>query len=201
VYWIKILEKDKLCDNVYRFKFSKPQGFKYNVGQAVSLGFENSLKPFTFTSLPTDDYLEFMIKVYPERNGITFKLAGMRTGEILMGEPFGDLQFKGDGLFICAGSGITPFIPMFKSGGKGKLLWWNSTENEVFMKDWLKENLDCEFFLTQERKERFGFGRVSKEVLAKENFDKIYVCGLSGFVNAVSDILKVLGRKCEIFVW
>ena len=73
----------------------KPEGFNFTPGQAVNLsiaktGWRDEERPFTMTSLPDDPCLEFTIKTYPERDGVTDEMRDLKAGdELLMGEPWG----------------------------------------------------------------------------------------------------------------
>jgi ferredoxin-NADP reductase len=67
---VKVLRTELVTHNVKRFVVEKPDGYTFVPGQATDIainkpGLENELRPFTFTCLPSADYLEFMIKMYP----------------------------------------------------------------------------------------------------------------------------------------
>ncbi|MCX7549985.1 FAD-binding oxidoreductase [Xanthomarina sp. F2636L] len=68
---VKIISIENTTHNVAHITTEKPQNLEFLPGQAVDVAikkpsWENELRPFTFTSLPTDNHLEFFIKVYPE---------------------------------------------------------------------------------------------------------------------------------------
>src|SRR6187401_3313648 len=150
---VKVLETQFVTHNVKRFTLEKPVGYSFVPGQATDVaihkpGLENELRPFTFTSLPAADHLEFTIKTYPERHGVTEKLLDVRQGdELIVHDVFGTIRFEGPGLFIAAGAGITPFIAIFrylKSVNRLKgntLLFANRTEDDIILKDELPQML------------------------------------------------------------
>lgn len=85
-------------------------------GQAVDIsinkpGWEEKLRAFTFTSLPKDEYIEFTIKTYPTHEGVTQQLLLLnKEDEIIIHDVFGSITYKGEGIFVAGGAGITPFI-------------------------------------------------------------------------------------------
>jgi len=98
---VKILESQYILDNVKRFVVERPKDYEFIPGQAtdVSLNlaeWKNNLHPFTFTGLREWNYLEFMIKIYPERHGITEMLGRTNSGaELILHDVFGAIQYKG----------------------------------------------------------------------------------------------------------
>lgn len=126
---VKIKNIEKLTHDVLRVEADKPEGISYVTGQAVDVslnkpGWENELRAFTFTSLPEDDHIEFTIKTYPSHQGVTNELLQAHPGdELIIGEVFGDISYKGEGIFIAGGAGVTPFIAILKElkkEGKGR---------------------------------------------------------------------------------
>ncbi len=65
-----------VAHNVFSYDLERPDGFTFEPGQATEVsidkdGWRDEKRPFTFTSLPDDDRLQFTIKSYPERGGVT----------------------------------------------------------------------------------------------------------------------------------
>ena len=102
-----ILNIDKVTHNVKRFQIEKPEGYSFNPGQATevsinTLALRNEKRPFTFTCLNSESYLEFTIKIYPEHKGITNELSKLKPGsELIIRDVWGDIAFKGEGVFIA----------------------------------------------------------------------------------------------------
>ena len=94
-------EISPITPDIYRLLFPKPDGFHFNPGQATELaldqdGWREEGRPFTFTSLPSDESLEFTIKTYPSRNGVTTRIAGMLPGDqVLIGDAWGGDRGRG----------------------------------------------------------------------------------------------------------
>ncbi len=95
-------------------------GGHFTPGQAadVSVNKTGRLKekrPFTFTCLPDDDYLEFNIKTYPSRKGVTNELLQLKMNdELILHDIFGTIAYKGEEVFIAGGAGVTPFISILR---------------------------------------------------------------------------------------
>lgn len=157
--------------------------------------------------LNSDLVLEFIIKEYPEHNGVTKELHNLKSGdEIIIEEPFGTINYKGAGTFLAGGAGITPFIAIFrqlqedKNLEGNKLIFSNKTAKDVILEKEFKEMFsnDLILTLTEENKKGYESRMIDKNFLKKEidNFEQnFYVCGPPGFVEDISSALKQLGTK------
>ncbi|GHN01875.1 hypothetical protein WSM22_33640 [Cytophagales bacterium WSM2-2] len=206
-YIVKVLEASLVTHNVKRFKTKKPENYHFIPGQATDVainkpGLENELRPFTFTCLPGDNYLEFIIKMYTGHNGMTENLIKVNTGdELIVHEVFGTIQFKGPGLFIAAGAGITPFISILRQL-KGQqllkgntLIFANRTETDIILKSELHEILG-ENYTDVIEFPVIGIGkRIDKELLKRHIIlgGFCYVCGPDKFTEIMVQTLLELG--------
>lgn len=207
---VRVLEIEQITPNVKRYVLEKPEGFSYVSGQHTKFslpGFEKP-KSFTMTSLPEDNYLEFIIKIYNERNGFTKKLGELKVGDgITILDASGKLTYQGKGLFIAAGTGITPFISILRKLKKeeklsgNKLIYSNKIYDDVILHDELKELLRRNYIrvLTREEFEGFHYGRVDAEFLKPyvKDYEWFYLCGPKDFVLAMRMILSEFGVKHE----
>ncbi|AFL86111.1 flavodoxin reductase family protein [Belliella baltica DSM 15883] len=211
-YTVKITDILSLTHDVKMLKTEKPSGYNFTPGQATEVainkeGWKDEKRPFTFTSLPEDDFLEFVIKSYRDHDGVTKQIEDLIEGdELIIDDAWGAIQFKGKGVFIAGGAGITPFISIFRSledAGNldgNKLIFANKTGKDVIMESYFHEILAEDFFsiLDGEKLEGHSFGRVNMEFL-KENLSDLsqqfYVCGPQPMVESVSEILKQLGAN------
>ena len=65
---VRILNVELITHNVRRFTVGKPEGYSFTSGQATEVSvnspeWKDEKRPFTFTCLNTDPYLEFTIKI------------------------------------------------------------------------------------------------------------------------------------------
>ncbi len=117
---VKVLKTNFVTHNVKRFVVERPAGYEFISGQACDVainrpGLEGELRPFTFTSVNGADHLEFIIKIYTGHDGMTEKLLAVNIGdELIVHEVFGAISYKGPGVFIAGGAGITPFVSIFR---------------------------------------------------------------------------------------
>lgn len=117
---VKILSSEYVTHNVKRFTVEKPPGYKFKAGQATGVSinkpeWKNEKRPFTFTSLNSWKDLEFTIKIYREHNSVTKQLEKLQAGdELILRDVWGAINYKGKGVFIAGGAGITPFIAILR---------------------------------------------------------------------------------------
>ncbi len=204
---VKVRSVNKVTHDAIQIVAEKPSGYEFLSGQATNVaiikaGWEEESRPFTFTSKPDDDHLEFVIKMYPEHEGVTHELRNLKPGDqLLIDEPWGAIRYDGVGLFIAGGAGITPFISIFRTlhaTGElagNRLLFGNKTRRDVILEKELRTWLGNDFVnvLSDENIDRIVHGFID-EKLIKENLtgSKVYVCGPPPMMDAVGDALKQL---------
>jgi ferredoxin-NADP reductase len=211
---VKVLQAVYITHDVKCFRVEKPAGYDFIPGQATEISinlplWNNQLRPFTFTCLREQDYLEFMIKIYRDHEGVTNMLGRTNAGaELILHDVFGAIQYKGPGVFIAGGAGITPFISIFrdlhhKNQLQGnKLIYSNKTSEDVIMEQELKEMLKDNFVKLFTRENVLGY--IGKRIDRKYLIDNIsdfgqyfYVCGKNEFVKSINGYLHDLGAKTD----
>ena len=207
---VKILETEKVTHDVKRFRIEKPEGYSFIPGQATevsvnSTDLKDEKRPFTFTSLNSEDTLEFTIKIYPSHNGVTKELAKLLPGsELIIRDIWGAIHYKGKGVFIAGGAGITPFISIFRDLSKknelagNKLLFANKTKADIILEDELNTMLGKDFIniLSEEKVEGYDYGFISEEFLKaniKDFNTNFYICGPPPMMASVQKQLASLG--------
>ena len=216
---LKLLKKEFVTHDVMRFVFEKPRELIFEPGQATELALEDSeeWRPFTFVSSPNDSVLEFLIKIYSGHDGVTKKFAELEPGDFVKQKDiFGSIKYKGPGIFIAGGAGITPFIPILKelSGNneenkKNRLIFSNKESGDIIMEKELRGLLPKEdLILTLTRgnisEGDYVSGRVDDEFLKKyvKDFNQnFYVCGPPRFVKEIRKILEGNGVSPENIIF
>ena len=144
---VKIKSIQHITHDVIQIVAEKPGNYMFIPGQATEIsinkiGWQNDKRPFTFTSLPNNDYLQFTIKTYPSHKGVTNEMLKLEIGdELILDEVFGAINYKGEGVFIAGGAGITPFISIFRNLhsvnliGNNKLIFANKTKDDIILAD------------------------------------------------------------------
>lgn len=208
---VRIFEKVEVSHDVNRWVVEKPEGFDYEPGQAVELcldrdGYRDEPRPFTMTSRPSDPTLEFVIKTYEQRDGVTDELDEFKAGaHLLIGEPFGAISYRGEGTFIAGGAGVTPFIAIFRElfakgeVGLNRLIFSNSKAEDVFMKAEFDRLLGDRviYTLTDEDAPWAERRKVDKAFLAEHcsafGEQHFYLCGPPGMGKELKQDLVDLG--------
>lgn len=217
-YVVKILETQYITHDVKQFVVEKPKGYTFNPGQATDVAinlpeWKKELRPFTFTSLNVWDHLEFTIKIYPERNGVTHQLGKTNAGaELIIHQPFGAIQYKGPGVFLAGGAGITPFIAILRQLALNNqingnaLICSNKYAEDVIMDEELRKMLGNNYMSLLTRENLIGFGerRISRDFLVENIRDfgqNFYICGPDKFVEDINAMLIDLGANPEFLIF
>jgi hypothetical protein len=216
-YVVKVLEAQFINHNVKRFVVEKPAGYSFVPGQATDVcvnlpQWRDKLRPFTFTGLNKWEYLELMIKIYDNPDGVTHQLGKTNAGgELVIHEPFGAIQYKGRGVFLAGGAGVTPFIAIFRELYRNKqlsgikLINSNKTAADLIIADELAMMLRENFINVFTRENVIGFldRRINHDFLVEHITDfgqYFYICGPEKFVSDLKTILLDLGANIESLV-
>ena len=217
-YHATILMTEFVTHDVKRFVITRPDGFTFHPGQGVELSIDDPRwldikRPFTPTSLPDDEVLEFTIKGYPEHKGMTVQLHQLSAGaKLLMSEPFGTIQYKGPGTFIAAGAGITPFLAIIRrlardnQLGNHSLLFSNKGPADIICEQELSHYLGeaATFICTRTSDCRCQHLRIDRDFLQQYVSDikqHFYVCGPPPFVGAINSALQDLGANPDALIF
>ncbi|MDR9364216.1 MAG: FAD-binding oxidoreductase [Balneolaceae bacterium] len=219
-YTVAIKSIEKVTHDVKKFTFEKPEGYSFTPGQATEAsinkeGWEDEKRPFTFTSLNEDPDLEFIIKIYEDHDGVTNQIGKLEVGdEFIIDDPWGTIQYKGPGVYLAGGAGVTPFIAIFRDLHKkgelegNTLIFSNKTAKDVILQEEFEEMLGDNFVsvLTDKDAEGHMFldGFIDKDFLAEQidNHDQpFYVCGPMKFNENMMKYLKELGAEPDSLVF
>jgi ferredoxin-NADP reductase len=215
---VKIISAKYVTHNVRQFRLEKPQGYSFVPGQATELSinleqWKDEKRPFTFTCLNSDDYLEFTIKTYTDHDGVTNQLSKLNVGDkVIIRDVWGAIEYKGEGYFIAGGAGITPFIAILRqlnndgAIGNNKLFFSNKTDKDIILSDELKSILgeNAVFTVTGQKDSQYDQRRIDADFLKAEvkDFSKhFYVCGPDAMVEEISGLLAELGADTESVVF
>jgi ferredoxin-NADP reductase len=206
---VKIKFIDHITHDVLKIVTEKPAEYTFIPGQAVALSvnksdWENEVRPFTFTSLPDNDFLEFIIKIYSSHEGVTNEFQSLKKDdELILHNIFGSISYKGEGVFIAGGSGITPFISIFRDLhskneiGNNKLIFANKTKGDIILEEELKEMLSYNFIniIADENIDGYAQGLISESFLKahiSRSCKNIYLCGPPPMMESVEKHLHYL---------
>lgn len=217
---VEILNIEDITHDVRAYTFEKPDGYFFTPGQATEVainkdGWRDEKRPFTFTNLQDDDHLEFVIKSYPDHHGVTEQIGQLKEGDqFIIDDSWGTIEYKGEGVFLAGGAGVTPFIAILRDLhaknkiGSNKLIFSNKTEDDIILKEEFEEILGDQFInvITDEPTDEHIYlnGFIDKEFLADQitDFDQpFYVCGPPAFNDAMIKYLKELGAKPNALIF
>lgn len=214
----KIISIRQVTHDVKSFRLEKPPGFRFNPGQATDFSinqpaWKEEKRPFTFTSLNEDPFLEFTIKRYPDHRGVTDHLHNLQPGdEVIVRDVWGAIEYKGPGYFIAGGAGITPFLAILRQLHKeGKmednvLFFSNKTAADIIYEQELRDILgkNVHFVITKEEKKGYLHTHIDANFLRQHVTDfhrPFYVCGPDAMIAEINKILTGLGASPEALVF
>lgn len=203
---LKILDIKNVTQDVKSLKVEKPKGYSFIPGQATDVAINkpnlaDQKRSFTFTSLNEWDYLEFTIKIYNDHNGVTKEIGKLKPGdELIIDDPWGAISYKGEGIFIAGGAGVTPFIAILRELnsknqiGNNKLIFANKTEADIIHKDEFAKMLGKNFIniLSHQKSDKYHYGFITKEILQsvlKKLNQYFYLCGPDPMIESAEKIL------------
>ena len=188
--------------------FDRPEGFDFEPGQATHWaldkdGWRDEDRAFTMTSHPEAQVVEFVIKSYPDHDGVTEQIPDMQPGDAIIAEdPAGAITDHGPGVFLAAGAGVTPFIAILdkhdREGVTGDhLIFANKTDRDIILKDkWdAMEGLRATHVISDQPDTAHERGQIDKDMLQdllRDLDQTFYICGPQGFVDAMRDALTEL---------
>lgn len=207
---VKITSIEKLTHDVLKIVVDKPAGYTFTPGQATEVSINEAAwkeekRPFTFTCLPADPFLEFTIKTYPSHKGVTNRLLALKQkDELIIRDVWGAITYQGEGLFIAGGAGVTPFIAILrqmhsmKQIGNNKLVFANKTKADIIHKEEFETILGSNFIniLSDEQAPGYASGMITEKFLKEHIGDvdkKFYLCGPPPMTEAVQGFLATLG--------
>jgi hypothetical protein len=136
---------------------------------------------------------------------MTNKLRDVNAGdELIIHDVWGAINYKGPGLFIAGGAGVTPFIAIlrqeYKDGktGGSKLLFANKTVEDIILRDEFEKMLGGNFMTIADKSDdpKVMQGHIDKALLEKyvnADMQYYYVCGPDQFTIDMVEDLKKLG--------
>ncbi len=206
---VKIKSITKITPDVLQITTNRPAGISFTPGQATEISINKSgwlreKRPFTFTSLPDNDFLQFIIKTYPAHREVTNELLSLkRNDELVVHDVFGTISYQGEGVFIAGGAGVTPFISIFRylqskgQVGANKLIFANKTKADIILEQEFKKLLVTKFIniLSDEKVAGYAHGYITEDFLKAHipNLKvKFYLCGPPPMMDSLEEQLAHL---------
>lgn len=218
---VKIIKVQKVTHNVRRYALEKPPGYRFEAGQATELsidrdGYRDKKNPFTFTALNDWDHLEFTIKSYFDHDGVTKALWELAPGDrLILRDPWGTITYRGPGVLIAGGAGVTPFIAILRqlqADGKlagHSLVASNRKADDIILRDEFEamaaDGLNVTWTVTDDPTapgvlhERINETFIRKHI--RDISQNFYLCGPDPMVKELRETLEGLGADTEALTW
>ena len=131
--------------------------------------------------------------------------------ELILHYIWGAINYKGEGIFIAGGAGVTPFIAIFRQLqkdvklGNNKLIFSNHTSEDIILKDEFEKMLDKNFIntLTDEKSEKYDNRKIDESYLKEKIKDfsqYFYICGPDPMIESIKAILLNIGADKDKIV-
>ncbi|ODT79062.1 MAG: flavodoxin reductase [Pelagibacterium sp. SCN 64-44] len=215
---VAILDTIPVTHNVRHYRVERPKGYQFTPGQATKVsidreGWREEKRPFTFTCLPDAAELEFTIKSYFDHSGVTNELWSLGAGDrLILRDVWGTIQYRGPGIFIAGGAGVTPFIAILRhlaATGKiagNRLIVSNRTEKDIILRKEFEamEGLDVLWTLTGDPKSALLQEKIDAGFLRKHVGDfgqNFYLCGPDPMVEELRGLLEAEGADVANVTW
>jgi len=212
---VKIKSIEKVTHDVLQIVTEKPPAYTFIPGQATDVSINNKdwkdeKRSFTFTCLPNNDYIEFTIKTYPSHQSVTNQLLQLsKDDELILHDVYGDITYKGEGIFIAGGAGITPFIAIFRylhsknEVANNKLIFANKTKADIILEGEFKSLLAENFInvLSGEKVDGYANGYITEDFLKANIHDlnkNFYICGPPPMMDSIEKQLNNLHVDNEL---
>lgn len=210
----KLIERSWINKDVLQLRLQRPFNFRNKIGQAIALsidkpGYELEVAPFTLTNFNDSSILELVVKIRQNKDSLTYGLSQLQPGDnLLVSQPWDTYTYLGEGVFIAAGTGIIPFIALFrylqKHGDdvktlRGNLLFYSCrTKEDVLFENELLTLLGSNYIkiLSRQDYRTLHSGRINRQLLTNYigSYEKpFYVCGPSSFELAMKSALTNMG--------
>jgi ferredoxin-NADP reductase len=178
-------------------------------------------RSYSIASAPSDDHLMLTVERLDDGEVSPYLVDELRAGDVIeLRGPIGgyfvwEQSLGGPLLLVAGGSGVVPLHSMLRhhsasgSSAPVRLLYSARSLDEVLYRDELprlatSNDVDIQFTLTREPPQGWrGYQRrIDRAMLEEvgwppEQRPLVYVCGPSGFVEAVANTLVELGHKPE----
>ena len=148
-----------------------------------------------------------------EEAALHLQLGTLEAGDsLLIGDPWGTIQYKGPGTFIAGGAGVTPFIAILRQLARdgrlagNTLLFSNKTVRDIILRHEFKAmpGLRFVFTLTDEPDPTLEHRRIDQAFLQDRVADfgqRFYVCGPKQMVEDLKAHLQALGARADAVVF
>ncbi len=194
---VTILSNTEISPNVFVLSFRRDLAFR--AGQVLGLAMQanDDARLYSIASGENDENTDILYNIKPGGK-LTPNLAILEPGDVLwISPPFGTYEGSSEPAYwIAAGTGIAPFISMYRSGmGDNKILIHGGrTLDSFYFSDSLLNDFGARYVrcCSQQQAEGVYAGRVTQYLEEAEELpldQKYYLCGSAEMVVESREIL------------
>ncbi|MCO5273816.1 MAG: hypothetical protein M9900_02720 [Flavobacteriales bacterium] len=209
-YTVKLLKKEKVTHDVMGITLERPANYHFTPGQCAELWLERpgtlaEKSTFSFIGLDSEPNLQMAMKTYPDEETLPAHIKRLVEGATLqISEPHKEVEYRGPGVFLAGGTGITPFMAIFRQLHKddklvgNQLIYANKRGKDICFEGELYTLFGTNFIsiLALEDRPRNAAGEVDAAFIHRhvQQLDQpFYVCGPEPWVSQVADALQEVG--------
>ncbi len=207
---VKLLNKEKVTHDVIQLTLERPAGYAFTPGQYTELSLQRPGEPlekaaFSFIGLDSDPEVHLALKTSPVNPEINSNLRRLEKGAVVqISEPRNEVEYRGPGVFIAGGTGIAPFMSIFRQLHKdgrlegNQLIYANKRGEDICFEGELYTMFGTAFtsILALEDRPRNVSGEIDVPFIRRyvPALDQpFYVCGPKPWVSSVADALLESG--------
>ncbi|MCE3296970.1 MAG: hypothetical protein K0R65_2684 [Crocinitomicaceae bacterium] len=221
---LNIQSVEKVTPEAVRVTFDIPEelrsAYHFTPGQYVNIcvmmNGQEERRSYSICSDASDNStIAIAIKAIHKGNVSQWANEELKAGATLqVSEPEGHFKLASEEqqvVAFAAGSGITPILSIAKKlqekGGKLHLFYGNKNfESIIFRQEFDQlSNTTVKHFLSQEEREGFNHGRLSKEQISEQikndlnllKADAFFLCGPEAMISAAKEVLALFGVPKE----
>lgn len=223
IFWVTVKEIREESSHTKTFVLEASQDHesrlpRFQAGQYITLEvlIDGGIyrRPYTISCSPKHlDSNEITITIDRVTDGVVsnYFLDDVQVNDTFAAHgPFGNFTYQSlrdskNIIGIAGGSGITPFLSMAEAVVDGildislTLIYGAKTEQDLLFKEKLDafsnhENIHVHYLLSEEEKDGYDFGFISKELIEKyqKEENSYFICGPLGLYESMNEILKEL---------
>ncbi|MBI5729036.1 MAG: hypothetical protein HY983_02225 [Candidatus Magasanikbacteria bacterium] len=216
VYTALLQSKKMIAQDILELRFARPHGFSFAPGQFVQFKIPDGAvyvwRSYSISSLPSEDYLEFCVKVLPDGKASKFFAEIAPGGNGFMSAAKGMFvcqpTHQPKKYFIATGTGLAPIISMVgaiaeQKAGQAELLFGVRNQADLFWLERLERYAEKFSGFTyqvtlSQPEEPWGNlrGRVTSHI-AGDPAGEYYICGSVEMVKEVRAIILAKGLNTK----
>lgn len=209
---LRVTEVEHYTDSLFKFKLTKPEGFRFKAGQFTMIGLDDTpSRAYSLTSGPRDNFIEFYSIKVPG-GPLTSKLQLINPGDFVnvsnkcTGNLLVENLTEGTDLWLLAtGTGIAPFISMlcdeytYDRFKNIHVLWSVREMEELDSFDGFLKALKIDYIpiVTRDPRWRGNTNRITNHIKDNKDLnptkDKVMLCGNMDFNIEIRDELLQRG--------